>query len=80
MPISPETGKQFSTTRKLGKTHQNILIFCKGDPRRATEACGIVEISDDIFEQALADSAEISAPSNEGEKPEDIGAQFGDPL
>ena len=30
--------KQFETTRKLGKTHQNVLIFCKGDPRIAAAA------------------------------------------
>lgn len=30
--------KQFETSRKLGKTHQNILIFCKGDPKKAAEA------------------------------------------
>ena len=23
---------------KLGKTHQNVLVFVKGDPKRATEA------------------------------------------
>jgi DNA modification methylase len=32
-------GKQFNAGRKLGKTHQNVLIFCKGDPKRAAEAC-----------------------------------------
>lgn len=26
---------QFEASRKLGKTHQNILVFCKGDPKRA---------------------------------------------
>lgn len=31
-------GKQFKAGRKLGKTHQNILVFCKGDPKRATAA------------------------------------------
>jgi DNA modification methylase len=31
-------GKQFAAARKLGKTHQNILVFCKGDPKRATTA------------------------------------------
>lgn len=36
--------KQFTTSRKLAKTHQNMLVFCKGDPRRATAACGDVEI------------------------------------
>ncbi len=32
-------GKQFRSGRKLGKTHQNILVFCKGDPKRAAQAC-----------------------------------------
>jgi hypothetical protein len=32
-------GKQFKAGRKLGKTHQNILVFCKGDPKRAASAC-----------------------------------------
>lgn len=27
--------KQFDASRKLCKTHQNVLVFCKGDPRKA---------------------------------------------
>lgn len=38
--------KQFVSTRKLGKTHQNILAFIKGDPRRATEAIGDVQFGE----------------------------------
>jgi hypothetical protein len=30
--------------RKLGRTHQYVLVFAKGDPRRAAEACGPVEV------------------------------------
>ncbi len=30
--------KQFETSRKLGKTHQNIIICVKGDPKIAAEA------------------------------------------
>jgi len=37
LPI--RTGRQFKAGRKLGKTHQNILMFCKGDPKRAAEKC-----------------------------------------
>lgn len=33
-------GRTFEATRKIGKTHQNILVFCKGDPKLATKACG----------------------------------------
>lgn len=32
-------GKQFKASRKLGKTHQNVLVFVKGDPRKAAQAC-----------------------------------------
>lgn len=31
--------KQFESGRKMAKTHQNVLIFCKGDWRRASEKC-----------------------------------------
>ena len=40
LPI--RVGKQFVASRKLGKTHQNILVFVKGDPAKATAACGPV--------------------------------------
>jgi ParB-like chromosome segregation protein Spo0J len=43
LPI--RVGKQFESGRKLGKTHQNVLVFVKGDPRKATEACGPVVVS-----------------------------------
>jgi hypothetical protein len=32
--------KQFMSTRKVGKAHQNVLIFLKGDPRKVVEALG----------------------------------------
>lgn len=44
LPI--RAGRQFTASRKLGRTHQNVLVFCKGDPKRATEACGEVEFGD----------------------------------
>jgi hypothetical protein len=31
--------KQFDSGRKLAKTHQNVLVFCKGDWRKAAERC-----------------------------------------
>lgn len=42
LPI--RAGKQFSSSRKLGKTHQNVLVFVKGDGKKAATACGTVEI------------------------------------
>ena len=44
LPI--RVGKQFVSGRKLGKTHQNALVFVKGNPRKAAEACGVIEIAD----------------------------------
>ena len=38
-------GRQFSPARKLGKTHQNVLVFVKGDPKASTAACGPVEVA-----------------------------------
>lgn len=34
----------FPVARKLVRTHQNVLIFCKGDPKIATQACGEVDL------------------------------------
>lgn len=42
LPI--RVGRQFSASRKLGKTHQNVLTFCKGDPKRAAGRLGDVYI------------------------------------
>lgn len=44
LPI--RVGKQFDSSRKLGKTHQNVLVFVKGDPVKATAACGKIDMSD----------------------------------
>jgi hypothetical protein len=46
LPI--RAGKQFSTSRKLGKTHQNILVFVKGDGRKAADRCGPVEVDESM--------------------------------
>jgi len=43
LPI--RAGKQFSAGRKLGKTHQNVLVFVKGDWRQAVKDCGEVDVS-----------------------------------
>lgn len=35
---------QFARSRKLAKTHQNVLLFVKGDPKRASERCGAITV------------------------------------
>jgi DNA modification methylase len=44
LPI--RAGKIFTASRKLGKTHQNVLVFVKGDGKRATEYCGECEFGE----------------------------------
>lgn len=43
---SLRAGSCFGAARKLVKTHQNVLVFCKGDPKKATKACGEVDFAD----------------------------------
>lgn len=43
LPI--RAAKQFMAGRKIGKTHQNFLVFLKGDAKRATAYCGDVSSS-----------------------------------
>lgn len=68
-------GRQFTAGRKLGKCHQNVLVFVKGDPRKATEAIGPVDFgaddagdaetgAGDLVPDAAADDA--AAPADEG--------------
>jgi len=44
LPI--RVGRQFESGRKLGKTHQNALVFIKGDAKKATADIGVVEFGD----------------------------------
>lgn len=59
LPI--RVGRQFDVGRKLGKTHQNILVFIKGDAKKATKACGSVDT-----EEALTRFEEMEAEKNGG--------------
>jgi hypothetical protein len=39
LPI--RVGKQFEVSRKLGKTHQNVLVYVKGDAKKAAARCAM---------------------------------------
>ena len=56
--LSIRAGKAFSSGRKLGKTHQNILVFVKGDGKKAATACGVVDVytPDEIEGELLNDN------------------------
>lgn len=55
LPI--RVGTMFEASRKIGKTHQNILVFCKGDPRKAAEKCvgGVIDVFAETTVPALDD-------------------------
>ena len=55
LPI--RAGRQFEASRKLGRTHQNVLVFCKGDPKRATAAIGQVEFGEIDESDGTSDEA-----------------------
>ena len=54
LPI--RAGSKMQATRKIGKTHQNVLVFVKGDGHKAATACGPV----DFAEPNAQDGAEES--------------------
>jgi DNA methylase len=54
LPI--RAGRQFAAGRKIGKTHQNVLVFVKGDPKLAAERCGKIEVDESL----LVESGDIS--------------------
>jgi hypothetical protein len=37
--------KQFQGGRKLGKTHQNVLVFFKGDPKKIADEFGVLDLT-----------------------------------
>lgn len=39
-------GNSFTKSRKMAKVHQNVLVFVKGDPKKATAAIGDVEFGE----------------------------------
>jgi hypothetical protein len=50
-------------SRKIGKIHQNILVFVKGDPVKAAAKCKIdrQELENALSSEAEAEVKEISA-------------------
>lgn len=42
---SIRAGRMFTGTRSLCRTHQNVLVFCKGDRGRAAKRLGEVDVT-----------------------------------
>jgi hypothetical protein len=58
----------FGKGRKLGRNHQNVLVFVKGDPAAACRDLGPVEIAREGLEAAL--DSEIGPPEGDPEDSE----------
>jgi ParB-like chromosome segregation protein Spo0J len=61
LPI--RAGKQFTAGRKLGKTHQNVLVFVKGDGKKATAACGECDFGE-LSAEGIDDAKHLSQPQS----------------
>jgi hypothetical protein len=56
--LALRAGRIFGAARKLAKAHQNLLVFCKGDPKKAAESLGELELPDpaELFGEPLTDT------------------------
>ena len=77
LPI--RAGKQFESGRKLGKTHQNVLVFLKGSAKKAVAALGKVEFGD-IDEGPAPAAPENPAPSAKKKAQKGEGRKYGEEL
>lgn len=57
LPI--RVGRQFSSGRKVGRTHQNVLVFYKGDPKKIKEKFGEVNVEDILAEHDVEYGEEL---------------------
>lgn len=68
--LALRAGRTFTASRKIGKTHQNVLVFCKGDPQKAVMDCGLVEIT------LPPGMEEIDQPESQPESADRIGGEL----
>lgn len=50
---------QFVVSRKMGRTHQTVLVFCKGDPKAATAHCQNMIAMEAAMRAAGVDMADV---------------------
>lgn len=58
--LAMRAGRTFAASRKLGSAHQDLLVFVKGDWKKACAALGSVEIDKEALEEALEAEGEPS--------------------
>ncbi|MFG3287277.1 hypothetical protein ACGF3G_00435 [Streptomyces sp. NPDC048179] len=53
-------GRTFAGTRGLARTHQDFIVFCKGNRAEATKACGEVDVHlPDGVDEAFSEAEEL---------------------
>jgi len=60
LPI--RTPRHFKAKRKMGRMHQNVLVFVKGDPVKATENAGEIEVAE--MEEMFGEINELAEAEN----------------
>lgn len=72
-------GKQFEASRKLGKTHQNVLVFVKGDGKKAAQACrtpqGGQDVGGEQSNHAEGERAQAVAPDGDSRTESCVASQ-----
>ena len=61
--VAMRAGNSFSTSRKLGKAHQNVLVFVKGDGKKAAQACGECDFGE-LSAEGIDDAEHLSQPQS----------------
>lgn len=61
--VAMRAGNTFNISRKLGKTHQNVLVFVKGDGKKATAACGECDFGE-ISAEGIDDAEHLYQPQS----------------
>ena len=57
-------GIPFKKSRKVGRQHQNVLIFVKGDPVKATDKLGVIDVNL-MIEEAESKYGDVIQPETE---------------
>jgi hypothetical protein len=77
--LAMRAGKQFAASRKFGKAHQNVLVFIKGNSKKAVAALGEVEFGDvDDIDPAALEKDDAPPPAESTEDIQREGTAYGE--
>lgn len=55
--LAVRAGRAFERTRVLGRTHQQVLVYVKGDRKKAAQRCGVVDLTAELEQAAAEETA-----------------------